>query len=263
MKEMKEMKKIIIAAICVIGLVGGSYAATVTWDDGGADSLWSTALNWDTDTVPTSSDDAIITAPNTTALIDNTVSAVASTLDVGHENGPSELHITGGTLAVSGAVRPGYGGGAAGAKAGTINMDGGSVTIGGNLQLGLWGHGIVNMTAGTITVSGWLVSAENAEGQIQLDGGVLDVAVLSPRNNGVMDLNGGTNIYTQYDADWSAYPTVEEAITNGLITAKHGTGTVVVDTTTYSGRTALYAIPEPATIIMLSILGLAVFRFRK
>ena len=260
MKEMKEMKKIIIATICFIGLICSSYAATVTWDDGGADSLWSTALNWDTDTVPTSSDDAIITAPNTTALIGNTVSAVASTLDVGHENGPSELHITGGTLAVSGAVRPGYGGGAAGAKAGTINMDGGSVTIGGNLQLGLWGHGIVNMTAGTITVSGWLVTAENTEGQIQLDGGVLDVAVLSPRNNGVMDLNGGTNIYTQYDADWSAYSTVEEAITNGLITAKHGTGTVVVDTTTYSGRTALYAIPEPTLLLSGLILGLASLR---
>ncbi len=257
---MKEMKKMIIAAVCVLCLVCSSYAAVIAWDDGGADSLWSTALNWNGDVVPTSTDDAIITAPNSVALIDNTVSAVAGSLDVAHENGPAELHITGGTLAVSGALRPGYGGGAAGAKGGTLNMDGGSVTVGGNLQLGAWGHGILNMTAGTITVSGWLVVPENAEAQVQLDGGTLDVSVLSPRNNGVIDLNGGTLIYTQYDADWGPYSTVQQAIDNGLITAKHGTGTVVVDTTTYSGRTALTALPEPTLLLGGLVIGLAFLR---
>ena len=254
------MKKIIIAAVFVVGLVCSSYAAVVAWDDGGADSLWSTPLNWNVDSVPTSSDDAVITDPNSMALIDNTVSAVAGSLDIAHENGPAELHITGGTLAVSGAVRPGYGGGSAGAKAGTLNMDGGSVTVGGNLQLGAWGHGILNMTAGTINVAGWLVVPENAEAQVQLDGGTLDVSVLSPRNGGVIDLNGGTLIYTVYDADWGPYSTVEEAIDNDLITAKNGTGTVVVDTTMNPGRITLYALPEPALLLSGLILGLAFLR---
>ena len=256
------MKKIIITTAFVVGLVCSSYAAVVAWDDGGADSLWSTALNWNGDSVPTSSDDAVITDPNSMALIDNTVSAVANSLDIAHENGPAELHITGGTLAVSGAVRPGFGGGAAGAKAGTLNMDGGSVTVGGNLQLGVWGHGILNMTAGTITVAGWLVVPENAEAQVQLDGGVMDISVLSPRANGVIDLNGGTLIYTQYDADWGPYSTVQEAIANDLITANHGTAAVVVDTTMNPGRTTLYAIPEPTLLLSGLLLGLAFLRRR-
>ncbi len=255
------MKKFIVLSVAML-LTLSLQAAVVAWDDDGADSLWSTALNWSGDAVPTSGDDAVITAPNSMALIDNTVSAVANSLDIAHENGPAELHITGGTLAVSGAVRPGFGGGAAGAKGGTLNMDGGSVTVGGNLQLGIWGHGILNMTAGSITVSGWLVVPENAEAQVQLDGGTLDVSVLSPRNNGVIDLNGGTLIYTQYDADWGPYSTVQQAIDNGLITAKHGTGTVVVDTTTYSGRTALTALPEPTLLLSGLIIGLAFLRRR-
>ena len=255
------MKKFIVLSVAML-LTLSLQAVVVAWDDGGADSLWSTALNWNGDAVPTSGDDAVITDPNSMALIDNSVSAVASSLDIAHENGPAELHITGGTLAVSGALRPGFGGGATGAKGGTLNMDGGSVTVGGNLQLGIWGHGILNMTAGSITVSGWLVVPENAEAQVQLDGGTLDVSVLSPRNNGVIDLNGGTLIYTQYDADWGPYSTVQQAIDNGLITAKHGTGTVVVDTTTYSGRTALTALPEPTLLLSGLIIGLAFLRRR-
>jgi hypothetical protein len=42
----------LILVVLVSGLVGNASAADVSWDDGGTDSLWSTAANWTGDTVP-------------------------------------------------------------------------------------------------------------------------------------------------------------------------------------------------------------------
>lgn len=50
--------KNLIFFVLVLSLAGSSFA--VTWDGGGAGNDWDTAANWDTDTVPTASDDATI-----------------------------------------------------------------------------------------------------------------------------------------------------------------------------------------------------------
>ena len=63
----------------VLALVLATAASAQTWDGGGADDLWSTAANWDADTLPTDGDDATINM-DPGALIDTSVTADA--LDV-------------------------------------------------------------------------------------------------------------------------------------------------------------------------------------
>lgn len=46
-----------------------TFAATITWDGGGADNNWSTAENWSTDTVPTATDVVIFNGTTTTESI--------------------------------------------------------------------------------------------------------------------------------------------------------------------------------------------------
>ncbi|HYE04334.1 MAG TPA: LamG domain-containing protein [Planctomycetota bacterium] len=57
-----------IGCLLVVALaVGGGRldAAVVTWDGGGADTNWSTVLNWSTDAVPTTADNVVFDATST------------------------------------------------------------------------------------------------------------------------------------------------------------------------------------------------------
>ena len=49
-------KKFSFLFILITVLTTNVFAATVTWDNGAADSYWDSANNWDPDGVPTSSD---------------------------------------------------------------------------------------------------------------------------------------------------------------------------------------------------------------
>ena len=50
------MKKMLFLGIVVVFSLG-SVASAVQWDGGGSDDLWSTAANWDGDTVPANGTD--------------------------------------------------------------------------------------------------------------------------------------------------------------------------------------------------------------
>src|ERR1051325_1461610 len=57
--------------------------ATYTWDGGGSDSNWSTAANWTSDTVPTSSDTANIDNSADTVVLDSNVTVANLTMSAG------------------------------------------------------------------------------------------------------------------------------------------------------------------------------------
>src|SRR4030065_1492121 len=74
-----------------------SASAQILWDDGGADHLWSTATNWDTDIIPTSIDPASIDYPeNTHCEVTDGITAECETLRVGNGGGTTNLDISGG-----------------------------------------------------------------------------------------------------------------------------------------------------------------------
>jgi hypothetical protein len=85
-------------------------AQTVTWDNGGGDSLWSTATNWDTDAVPTNSDTAVINLDG--ANVESTgASNAAEFLQVGsNSSGVSTLNLSSGQITVGRDTDIGFGG---------------------------------------------------------------------------------------------------------------------------------------------------------
>ncbi len=75
-------------------IVFGSGGTSVTWDGGAGDGLWSSANNWDPNTVPISTDDVTIDLA-VTVDITATTAAVAQTLTLGGTNNP--VLVVGGT----------------------------------------------------------------------------------------------------------------------------------------------------------------------
>jgi hypothetical protein len=58
--NMNKVMKIMVAVTCLFVGTTMSQAATITWDGGGLDGFYKTGANWDTNTVPNSTDTAII-----------------------------------------------------------------------------------------------------------------------------------------------------------------------------------------------------------
>ena len=81
----------IFAIVFAFAAMQSANAATVTWDGGGADNNWSTALNWDTDALPTSADDVVI-GDGVAALLDGNGSTYTIlSLTIGGGAGNSSL----------------------------------------------------------------------------------------------------------------------------------------------------------------------------
>ena len=91
-------------------------AATVSWDNGGADVFWATAANWGGDALPLVADTAQNTSTNDITL--QTTQSVAA-----YQSRNNELNIiTGGNLTVAGLSQLTHGGSAAGSHG--VNVSG-------------------------------------------------------------------------------------------------------------------------------------------
>ena len=247
--------------LLLVGSVAGQALAAVIWNGAGADDLWSTTANWDSG-VPGATDDAYLAPNGATVLIDGTVAAVANHVRVANTAGAVSLDITGGTLDAAGVIYLGY---ANAGTVGTMNIDGGSVSAG-KTYVGNWGSGVLNMTAGTLDAGTFTINNANTaltSGHVQLDGGAIDANWLLVKPGGTMDITGeGYLVYTSF-SNGGTGTTIAEVIANGFITAYGGAGTVLVDTTTVSGRTILSAVPEPATLGLMALAGGMVLGIRR
>ena len=162
--------------VLVLVLTGITSAAVVSWDGGGASLLWNDAKNWAADSLPGSSDQALINIADANCLIDASVTAVCAALDVGQNKGPCYLNMTGGTLTTAGNLRIGY----SADSNGVFNMSGGTASTGsGRLWIGYnaGSKGTLIMTGGQMTVANKLELAKNADsnGWVYIYGGILNV----------------------------------------------------------------------------------------
>jgi hypothetical protein len=181
---------LIINFVLVLVLAGNASAATKTWDaGGGANHLWSLPANWDS-TVPTRTDAAVIdNPPDANCLINATVDACCTTLDVGLNHETCYLYMTGGALTTSGTLSVGRNGAVGADACGVFTMTGGTIKTGtasmyigygtgGFLSEDRTTYGTFKMTTGCdVNVGGKLECGKNGTGvgKVYVNGGTLTI----------------------------------------------------------------------------------------
>jgi len=227
---------------CLLSLVlmlalWSSASAQIMWDDGGADSLWTTADNWSTNAVPGSIDAASIDQPEDThCVIQDGIAAECDTLRVGNGSVATNLDITGGSLAAGGA----YIGVDNSSGHGILNLSGGLFSTG-DVHVGLGGTGTINMTGGVIKLSNNLiVPGGTGTGTVHLRGGTINASDLRLTSaSGLVDIGAGTLILEDDDTE-----TLQTFIDDGWLVAYGGQGILHIDyDVTNAGKTTITATP--------------------
>ena len=234
---------------CLIALVLplvmlNSASAIIFWNADGFDDLWSNTANWDTDTIPTSTEPVSIDNPDKThCQITDGIDAVCETLRVANSGATTYLDISGGSLTAAGA----YIGVDNEAGHGILNMSGGLFSTGG-LQVGWGGTGTINMSGGTINLTDNLqIPGGTGTGTVNLLAGTINASDLRMTSElGSMNITTGTLILDGNDVE-----TVQTFINDGWITLYKGQGRPNLDyNITNEGKTTLSATaflePNPA-----------------
>ena len=242
----------VVSIVLMFCLIGTAAAADFWW---GGEGLWSDGGHWNQGgSVPSNTDVAGINSG--TCLIDSTVAAECNQMRgpgwTGGE-GLATLNITGGTLTIGShwwfAV---YGGGDG---TGVVNISGGQVTVEDHMVIGQASTGTLNMTGGTITVTQQIdIPWANAlaDSYINLDNGVLESlnsglrfrgqGLETSAYSGHLDIKQGI---LRVNGDWitGGWPiNYTDAITQGLITAYDGEGRVEMIYDSAANKTILKGI---------------------
>ena len=213
--------------LCVLVLGTACSAARLNWTGAGSDNLWDNPANWDGGRVPTAGDEAYIDVPGAAPpggpVIRDGIDAKALGLAC-EVAGEPNMAMTGGTLEVTDWIWWGDGE----ASHGTFHMSGGTITTGGEFELG-WGggEGTWIMTGGTVIVPELIIpTGSGRAGQLYLHGGTFNVGSggLSMTPTGLIDITEGTLLL---EGDVTGQ--IDGFIATGQITAYDGVGYFDID----------------------------------
>ncbi len=256
-------------------------AAQVWWNDQGPDHKWTTGDNWNVDHVPGAGevaifnlnyvDDVIVEAGDVISCegvvvdwsvpeitIDMSGGSITTVYDVtvgAYSGAGGVINISGGTInagrnVVLGRDADGDSGINNGDAYGIINMSGGVINAN-EVRIGEGGDGTVTMTGGTINARDWVWVGKEAgsSGTLNLWGGEIIAFDLRPHLNTdfQIDITEG-----RFTVDGDLRPRYGSWIGTHL-TAYGGSGDIVMTYDDQADTTTVYAIPEPATLVMVSL----------
>jgi hypothetical protein len=180
------------AAALLVLLVTPVQAVTVLWTNPGT-GIWNDPANWNSNSIPTASDEGRINNGGT-AVIDDTqvvTTLFAIVADVTGTTGT--LRMTGGRLETGSDIRIGGNGGAATGGTGLFEQSGGVVRLnGGNVNIGFGGTavGTYNLSGGSLQVeAGFIAAVGNlGSGTLNQTGGSIYIRSATTPANSVIQL---------------------------------------------------------------------------
>jgi hypothetical protein len=192
----KKMTYLMSLAV-ILASAGLVSAATVVWDNGGADALWSTPENWDPNGLPVAEDEVRLYLADANCVIDDSVAAVCQTLISGTASQEwCNLDMTGGTLTLSGNFQIGQN---RDGKGRFIMSGGEATTTGGRLWVGMNGTGEFIMRDGVLNIYEKVEIGKNASGNgaVYMEGGVMNFTgsstdlEIGSYGHGLLQMTGG------------------------------------------------------------------------
>jgi len=230
----------LICFVLALALAGNVQGQTATWTDATEDHDWFTVDNWSEFPTLAHWTKVRTGGPGPTILNEG---AVALKVSIGYEEG-SVLTVESGSLTTAEYLQMGRNDGS-----GTLNVMGGAINVGRDLEVGYDAPGTLNMTGGTIDVGRDFTIPDKTPltGHVNLNGGTIIVRNdFIMRDDGTLDITAGTLIL-----DSNVVPIVQGYIDNGWMTAYDGHGTIQLDyDVTNEGQTTVTALhklaPYPA-----------------
>jgi hypothetical protein len=262
----KKLCSLIFCGVVLAVMAGSALAADVVWTNAGTDGLWTNPGNWSggVPTLATSDKAKVVKLAPDDAHINAGMTAECTWLVIG-DNVSGGVHMTGGAFNISGAGDSwsiiAYGP----SDVGVFTMDGGTVTTNNRFYVGFQGNGTVNMNGGTMNIGGTFgigygEGFTTARGYVYLNGGTINVTSTSGTNLnmsspagclGKLDISGGTLVLTG-----DRRTLITGYVNSGYIVAFNGLGDVVATfdgvNTTVTGATNPYKArgPKPASNVL-------------
>jgi len=239
----KRIGMLVIAGLCSFW-AGVVQAVDFNWDGGGTNDFWSTAENWEGDTVPNGAIVKIRIRSGTVDFDSGSSATLGHTLYIGL-TGTAHFTANGGSLTNTGTEAGAEGCivGYLAADNGTLVVNSGDLTCNGpGLLVGKSGTGAATMTGGTIDCTDLVVAQlAGSQGTIELTGGIITADTLTMGvGTAGMDIAGGTLVLDGNVTGMSGY--------GGTITAYGGLGLFNYAYDGGADTTSITAIPDPVKI---------------